>query len=263
MDNVQNKTVIVTGAGSGIGYQITEELLRKGAKKIAIIDLPVARSYDATVTLQEKFGKDRVILFPIDVTNLEVYSETFKQIVKALNGLDILINNAGIIHDRCIEQTFAVNVIALIRGSLLGLDYMGKHKGGKGGTIVNMASIAGIRTTGVYPVYSSSKFAIVGFGRNLEKLYDKTGVRILTMCPSLTSTPMQVATDLSEERTLDIIDEEVLKNLMINVKQEPQSVVHVGQSVVMAIQKGENGSIWVIANNEPAYPVKLPPFVTA
>ncbi|KYN20171.1 15-hydroxyprostaglandin dehydrogenase [NAD+] [Trachymyrmex cornetzi] len=171
MDNVQNKTVIVTGAGSGIGYYITEDLLRKGAKKVAIVDLPVERSYNATVTLQEKFGKDRVIFFPIDVTNLEVYNETFKKIVKELNGLDILVNNAGICQDRCVEQTFSVNVVALIRGSMLGMDYMGKHKGGKGGTIVNIASLAGIYPLFLLPVYSSSKFAVIGFSLNLEVIY--------------------------------------------------------------------------------------------
>ncbi|XP_036140704.1 15-hydroxyprostaglandin dehydrogenase [NAD(+)] isoform X2 [Monomorium pharaonis] len=210
MDNVQNKTAIVTGAGSGIGYCITEELLRKGAKKVAIIDLPIARSYDATVTLQEKFGKDRVILFPIDLTNLEVYRETFKQIIKVLNGLDILVNNAGICDDQCVEQTFAINVVALIRGSLFGLDYMGKHKGGKGGTIINVASLAGVNPFPLCPVYSSSKFAVVGFALNIEKFYSKTGVRILTICPGFTVTPLY---NIETREPLNFIDDKAIKML--------------------------------------------------
>ncbi|KAG5323755.1 PGDH dehydrogenase, partial [Acromyrmex heyeri] len=232
MDNVQNKTAIVTGAGSGIGYYITENLLHNGAKKVAIIDLPVERSYNATVTLQEKFGKDRVIFFPIDVTNMEVYTETFKKIVKELNGLDILVNNAGICHDHYIEQTFSVNVIALIRGSMLGMDYMGKHKGGKGGTI---------------------------------KFYDKTGVRILTICPSFTITAMIIQKD----NNLNIIDQDTVNKFEKQFEEvakdfhNPQSSVHVAQSVVMAIQRGKNGSIWLIKNNEPPCTVELPPFVVS
>lgn len=61
--------------------------------------------------------------------------------------------------------------IALIRGSLMALDYMGKHNGGKGGTIVNMASTAGIISVPHLSVYSASKFAIVTFSRSLEVRY--------------------------------------------------------------------------------------------
>ncbi|XP_071632086.1 15-hydroxyprostaglandin dehydrogenase [NAD(+)]-like [Temnothorax longispinosus] len=265
MDNVENKTAIVTGAGSGIGYHITEDLLRKGVKKVAILDLPVARSYNATVTLQEKFGKERVSFFPTDVTNLAVYNETFKQVIKAFNGLDILVNNAGICNDSCIEQTFAINVVAVIRGSLLALDYIGKHKGGKGGTIVNIASMAGLGPFYACPVYCSSKHAVVGFGSSLERSYVKTGVRILTMCPGFTETAM-LAHDIS--KNLDFIDKDFIKflentdEIQKNI-YNPQSAVHVAQSTVMAIQKGKNGSIWVIDRNEPAYPIKLRPYNAA
>ncbi|XP_011882529.1 PREDICTED: 15-hydroxyprostaglandin dehydrogenase [NAD(+)]-like [Vollenhovia emeryi] len=261
MNNVENKTAIVTGAGSGIGYNITEELLRKGAKTVAILDLPVARSYDATKALQEKFGKDRVIFSPIDITNLEVYSETFKQVVKALNGLDILVNNAGICNDRCVEKTFAINVVALIRGSLLGLDYMGKHKGGKGGTIVNISSMSGLAPFAVCSIYSSSKYAVVGLGANLEKFYGKTGVRILTMCPSFVATPLM---NTSEETFLDVVDKDTFKLYDDTTDlTNPQSVERVGQCIVMAIQKGKNGSVWLIERNE-LLPIKLQPYtVTA
>lgn len=261
MDNVENKTAIVTGAGSGIGYSITEDLLRKGAKKVAIIDLPIARSYNATVTLQEQFGKERVIFFPIDITNLEAYSETFKQIVKALNGLDILVNNAGICYDRHVEKTFAVNVVALIRGSLLGLNYMGKHKNGKGGTIVNIASMAAFIPFQICPVYSSSKYAVLGFSLSLEKFYDKTGVRILTMCPKYTGTQIMQVTE-TDNIFLDFVDLDFVKYKMEKEFYNPQSAAHVGQSTVMMIQKAKNGSIWGVKNNEPPFPIELKSYST-
>jgi len=54
---------------------------------------------------------------------------------------------------------------------MLAIDYMGKHKGGKGGTILNMASIAGVTSTGLFPVYSSSKYAVIGFSVSIEVIY--------------------------------------------------------------------------------------------
>ncbi|KAL6267505.1 hypothetical protein P5V15_000579 [Pogonomyrmex californicus] len=248
MDNVQNKTALVTGAGSGIGYCIAEELLRKGAKKVAIVDLPITHSYNGVVSLQEQFGKERVIFFPVDITNIELYNETFKQVVNILNGLDILVNNAGIMKDVCIEQTFAVNVVALIRGSLLALDHMGKHKGGKGGTIVNIASRAGLEAFPAAPVYSTSKYAVIGFSLNLEKFYDKTKVRVLTMCPSFTMTELLIT-----PQCLDFVDAEVIKQYLY----ASQKVTHVGQSVVELIQNGENGSIWVVQNDMPPFAVTV------
>ncbi|XP_011647698.1 15-hydroxyprostaglandin dehydrogenase [NAD(+)]-like [Pogonomyrmex barbatus] len=252
MDNVQNKTALVTGAGSGIGYCIAEELLRKGAKKVAIDDLPITHSYNGVVSLQEQFGKERVIFFPVDITNIELYNETFKQVVNILNGLDILVNNAGIMKDVCIEQTFAVNVVALIRGSLLALDHMGKHKGGKGGTIVNIASRAGLEAFPTAPVYSTSKYAVIGFSLNLEKFYDKTKVRVLTMCPSFTTTEM-FNLYVTTNKFLDFVDMEVIEQY----SHEPQKVTHVGQSVVELIQKGENGSIWVVQHDMPPFAITV------
>lgn len=59
--------------------------------------------------------------------------------------------------------------MGLIRGSFLALDYMGKHKGGKGGTLVNIASIVGISNTfTLAPVYTATKHAVVGFSNALK-----------------------------------------------------------------------------------------------
>jgi len=55
---------------------------------------------------------------------------------------------------------------------MLGIDYMGKHKGGKGGTILNMSSLAGVTSVGLLPVYGSSKYAVIGFGVDIEVIYN-------------------------------------------------------------------------------------------
>lgn len=64
---------------------------------------------------------------------------------------------------------------------MLGLDYMGKHKGGKGGTIVNIASTAFLDPFYICPVYTSSKFAVAGFSLALEVIYIAYNMNIITL----------------------------------------------------------------------------------
>lgn len=241
MENVRNKTAIVTGAGSGIGYCITEELLHNGAKQVAIIDLATARTQRSMDTLQQKFGKERVLFFGGNVTKPE-YEETFKKAVKALGGLDILVNNAGIVDDLNVEGTFAVNSIALIRGSLYSLNYMSKHKGGKGGTIINIASSTGLQYTSCLPVYSASKYAVIGFSQALKDHYKTTNVRVLTICPFLTKTPIGETAQF-----LDFVNMQ-WHNIIEN--KDSQSPVDVARAVIKIIQKGENGALWSIQAGE-------------
>ncbi|XP_026827962.1 15-hydroxyprostaglandin dehydrogenase [NAD(+)]-like [Ooceraea biroi] len=241
MENVQNKTAIVTGGGSGIGYCIIEELLRNGAKRVAVIDLPIPRTHEALNKLQAEFGKQRVILFECDITKPE-YEETFKKAVNALGGLDILVNNAGIGDETNVERMFAVNNVALIRGSLYGLNYMSKHKGGKGGTIVNIASVAGLRQFSFIPVYAATKHAVVGFSQALKDYYDKTEVRVLTMCPDMTKT------SIAETVTfLEFVD---MGNMWQDAFMVGQSPTNVACAVVELIQKGKNGAIWSVKVGE-------------
>lgn len=60
------------------------------------------------------------------------------------------------------------NQKGIVRGTILGLNRMGKHKGGKGGTIVNMSSIVGLQSNPLAPIYAGTQFAIVGFTLSLQ-----------------------------------------------------------------------------------------------
>ncbi|KMQ84627.1 15-hydroxyprostaglandin dehydrogenase, partial [Lasius niger] len=99
MDNVQNKTVMITGGAAGLGYKYAEILLRNGAKSVAIIDLPTSNGENAATTLKNEFGKGRAIFIACDVTKAEDLEKTFKRVVDAFETLDILINNAGIFNE--------------------------------------------------------------------------------------------------------------------------------------------------------------------
>lgn len=83
---------------------------------------------------------------------------------------------------------------------------MGKDKGGRGGIVVNIASILGLQPLAGCPVYVGTKHFVVGFDRSMGTplYYNRTGIKVLTMCPGVTDTPL-----ISEagKRVLDMRDD--------------------------------------------------------
>lgn len=80
---------------------------------------------------------------------------------------------------------------AVVRGSLLGMQYMGKDKGGNGGLIINISSILGLQTLSSCPIHVATKHFVIGFNRSLGTNYHfkRTSVKVLTLCPGFTNTP--------------------------------------------------------------------------
>ncbi|KMQ90121.1 15-hydroxyprostaglandin dehydrogenase, partial [Lasius niger] len=182
--------------------------------------------------------------------------KTFKRVVDAFETLDILINNAGIFNEHKWEQLIDINVKGLIRGSYLALDHMGRHKGGKGGVIVNISSVAGLFMYLPAPIYTASKHAVLGFSQSLAGLYDKTGVRVLIMCPGPTRTPIM---DDFKNKVIHVIDAERAKNEFGNFEfSTAQSTEIVGRAMLALIEKGKNGAAWVSEDNQPPYAVDFP-----
>ncbi|KYN01500.1 15-hydroxyprostaglandin dehydrogenase [NAD+] [Cyphomyrmex costatus] len=225
MYNVQNKTVMITGAAGGLGYKYAEILLHNDAKSVAVVDLPTSNGQKAAATLENEFGKGRAVFLACDVTKADDLEKTFKKIVDAFEGLDILINNAGILNDNFWEETIDLNVKALIRGSMLAFDYMGKHKGGK------------------------------GFSQSLASMYDKTGVRVVIMCPGATATSL--ITTISD-KICDSVRIVLGSNTANLDKDSKQAVNNVSLAMLNLIQKGKNGATWVSEYNQPPYAVDFP-----
>lgn len=254
MDNIKNKTILITGAANGIGFTYAQKLLQNGAKAVALLDLTTSPGQMSATTLEREFGKGKAIFFPCDVTNTEELAETFKKVWNVWNGLDIVINNAGMFNDKKWEETIRVNVNGVIQGSLLAMDLMSKHKGGKGGTIVNISSIVGLKPFKMCPVYCASKHAVMAFSLSLQENWDRTGVRVLVMCPGVTATTL-----LSniEEKTLEFIDPVETRAALSNLPSQPAE--NVAHAMVALIQKGKNGSVWVSEDNQPPLAIEFSP----
>ncbi|KAJ8687885.1 hypothetical protein QAD02_023680 [Eretmocerus hayati] len=243
--DIKGKVGIITGATGGIGSQIVNQLLENEIKFIALFDLDNVKTRKKFDDLKQIYG-NRVGFFSCDVTKTAELAENFDQVLKIYPTVDILINNAGIIHEDEPEKMIDMNYKAVVLGSLMFINRFGKHKGGKGGVIVNTASIAGLVNLNL-PIYCSTKHAVVSFTYSMAEQYKTTGVRVVAICPGVTVTPL--LDDIP--RGLDFINNDRL--LEPFPVQQPDNVA---KAFIKIIQKGESGDVWVSEKNEAPYSVR-------
>ena len=181
--NIENKTVLVTGANRGIGRALVEEALRRGAKCVyAGTRQPLAHS------------DGRVTPVTLDVTNAAQIQEA----VERVESLDILINNAGVdlygdVSDRAkIEQHLAVNLYGTHGMTHAFLPLLTSSRG----AIVNVLSLAGVAAVPFDPTYSISKAAALSLSQSLRALLAGRGVRVHVVLPGPVDTEMTRALDV-------------------------------------------------------------------
>ncbi len=173
-----NKVVVITGGAGGLGFALTELFIHYGAN-VASIDLN---------TNNLKPSKQ---LLPIatDITHEESLNNAIKQIKDHFNGIDLLINNAGITHMSCFSdlskdvfnQIINVNFLASVNITRLCLPYIRKSKQGQ---ITAISSVAGFAPLYGRSAYSASKHAIEGFFRSLASELTNENINVLVVSPS-------------------------------------------------------------------------------
>lgn len=184
---LEGRHALVTGGASGIGEATVKELVRAGAFVwIADINLPAAE------TLSKSLGSSQAL--HLDVTS----PKSITAAVARLNRLDILVNNAGIGHVGSIAQTepedfdrlLNVNVRAvyLVTRAFLPLLLAAAENGGPVGSIVNIASVAGLVGIKQRFAYCTTKGAVVAMTRQIAVEYPKT-LRVNAICPGTVETP--------------------------------------------------------------------------
>jgi NAD(P)-dependent dehydrogenase (short-subunit alcohol dehydrogenase family) len=163
--NIENKTLLITGANRGIGQALVEEALRRGARRV----------YAAT---RQPFthSDGRVTLLTMDVTN----PAQIQQAAEKVESLDILINNAGVflqddLSDRAgLDRNLAVNLFGTHGVSLAFLPLVARSQG----AIVNVLSLSGLASVPFSPAYSISKAATFSLTQSLRALWAGRGVKV-------------------------------------------------------------------------------------
>ena len=177
----QGKKALVTGAAGGIGKSLVKKLRAEGAS-VAITDITIG-------------NVEAEAHFPGDLSAAQFCDELPRKATDALGGLDILINNAGIIRrgkiteatDDDFKSTMAVNIEAPFRLCRSTIPILVKNGGG---SIVNIASCWGLSPGPDHPIYIMSKAALASFTQCLGRDHAHQNIRVNAVCPNEVNTPM-------------------------------------------------------------------------
>lgn len=198
MGRLENKSIIITGAGSGIGAGFALAFCQEGAT-VGVADINFAAA-EAVVTDLKSQGFNAIAL-EVDVTNRAQVSAAFQSFAKQTGSLDVVFNNAGFNKPmpflEVTEENFnsIMNVNGL--GVLIGIQEAAKImiSLGKGGKIVNTSSVAGRQGYPDFAPYSASKFAVNALTQAAARGLASHGITCNSFSPGVVDTPLWVTLD--------------------------------------------------------------------
>ena len=185
----ENKTVVITGAAGGLGKAMAERFAADGAR-VALCDLRGAEDAAAEIG-----GNARGYSF--DITDREAVASFMKQIAEDMNGIDVLVNNAGInvgpderktvdsFSDKWWDAILKVDLDGTYNCTKAALAYMKE-----GGSVVNISSIVGMIPLRNQCAFTAAKAGVINFTKTFSKEYGKKKIRCNAVAPGFIKTKM-------------------------------------------------------------------------
>ncbi len=219
--DLRGKAVVLTGGSRGIGKAVAAELAREGAL-IAVAARDEARLGNTREMVENAGGF--CITLPCDITDDHSVHQMVKSAVQALGRIDVFMNIAGITLEKALMEANPDDFRNLMETNLLGtfhctraaLPFLKETRG----VLVNVASIIARTPFPYLGVYACSKWAVAAFSSTLRQELSGTGIRVLTVYPTIVKTDM-------------VVEEPVLAN---SPSQSPQQCA---RSIIRAIKNGK------------------------
>ena len=191
-----NKVIVVTGASSGMGREISLQFAKEGAKVIAVARREERLNEIRDLAKTEGY-KGEIIPYVGDLSKEETNEKIIEFAFEKYNTLDILVNNAGVLDnfapvgevtDECINKVMAVDMMAPFYSTRKAVNMFMEHN--IKGNIINIASIAGLCGGKAGTAYTMAKHAVVGLTKNTGFIYRENGIRCNCVCPGGIHTEM-------------------------------------------------------------------------
>ena len=231
--DLSKRTVLVTGANSGIGYAIAKQLLESNAS----VALHYNSKSDGVKELHKQFPNQSEI-FEADFNDSDSVINLFDDILSWKDSLDVLINNAGtsIMNSVDLDDKEWINNwntimnINLLATGILSKKALQHFKNNNGGRIINIASRAAFRgDTPDYLAYAASKAGMVALIKSIARGFGKDGITAFSIAPGFTRTAMA-------QKSIDKYGEDfVVKDIALNQLTEPRDIA----PIVTLICSGE------------------------
>jgi NAD(P)-dependent dehydrogenase (short-subunit alcohol dehydrogenase family) len=191
--DLQGRTVLVTGAGSGIGRETALLSARRGAD-LVICDIDDA-GLGETEAAARALGRS-VLARHVDVADREQMRDFAAAVGDEVGAVDLLVNNAGVglaaeLLDTELEDwdwIVSINLIGVVHGCHYFIPGMVER--GAGGHVVNISSAAGFYATPALGAYTATKFAVLGLSQSLRLELASHGIGVTAICPGIIDTPI-------------------------------------------------------------------------
>lgn len=248
---IENQTLVISGASSGIGAEIAKRFATEGYDLLLLgrDEVKLTQVQAECLNLNKNKTHQKVDFLAFDLVAIHHYTDALKQKLASLSPPTVLINNAGLFHRGSLEETsdavwnsqFQINLLSAVHLTQILWPFFKKNKKG---AIVNISSTLGLKPTADTSAYSAIKAALINWTQSLAQEGGPHNIRANCICPGIVDTPLHPFHHLdadadSKKRTLD----QLSKYQLLSEIGKPQDIAEAAYFLASDRSRWTTGSI--------------------